>query len=111
MASAFTGQPMPGPEAAIAIAPVMIAYSAALVSNAPLVQRRVKRGTVVPPSVNEVALRDGNRQAKPRKSKPIRRQGPTSYKPSLVMILTRADHPLQEGLKVMNAAKAIFAHA
>jgi hypothetical protein len=27
------------------------------------------------------------------------------------MILTRADHPLQQGLKVMNAAKAIFAHA
>jgi hypothetical protein len=27
------------------------------------------------------------------------------------MILTRADHPLQEGLKVMNAAKTIFAHA
>jgi hypothetical protein len=27
------------------------------------------------------------------------------------MILTRADYPLQEGLKVMNAAKAIFAHA
>ena len=27
------------------------------------------------------------------------------------MILTRADHPPQEGPKVMNAAKAIFAHA
>jgi hypothetical protein len=24
------------------------------------------------------------------------------------MILTRADHPLQQGLKVMNAAKAIL---
>jgi hypothetical protein len=27
------------------------------------------------------------------------------------MILTHADHPLQQGLKVMKAAKAIFAHA
>jgi len=39
----------------------MIAYSAAIVSNARLVERRVKRDIVVRPSVNELALRDGNR--------------------------------------------------
>src|SRR4026208_2532295 len=65
MASAFTGQPMSGTAAAIAIAPVMIAYSAAIVSNARLVERRVKRDIVVPPSVNELALRDGNRHGRP----------------------------------------------
>jgi hypothetical protein len=27
------------------------------------------------------------------------------------MILDRADHPFQEGLKVLNIAKAILAHA
>ena len=58
MASAFTGQPVSGTAAAIAIAPAMIAYSAAIVSNARLVERRVKRDILVPPSVNELALRD-----------------------------------------------------
>ena len=43
----LTGQPMSGTAAVIAIAPVTIAYSAAIVSNARLVERRVKRDTVV----------------------------------------------------------------
>ena len=43
-----------GTAAAIAIAPAMIAYSAAIVSNARLVERRVKRDILVPPSVNEL---------------------------------------------------------
>src|SRR6478736_947863 len=80
MASAFTGQPVSGTATAIAIA--MIAYSAAIVSNARMVERRVKRDIFVPPSVNELALRHGNRDGiQTRKSKPIRRQGPTSYEP------------------------------
>src|SRR5262245_14556844 len=110
MASAFTGQPMSGTAAAIAIAAVMIAYSAAIVSNARLVERRVKRDIVVPLSVNSPSQRATGTACKRPKIQ-ANQKAKVQHHTSLpqVMILTPADHPLQQGLKVMNAAN-LFLH-
>src|SRR6478672_7588439 len=111
MASTFTGQPVSGTAAAIKIAAVIIAYSTASVSNARMVERRVKRDIFVPPSVSEPSEMARGTACKPGNLS--RSEGKAQHHTSFpqVMIFARADHPFQEGLKVLNIAKAIFAHA
>lgn len=113
IASAVTGQTLAGKATAVAIAPAMIAYSTAIVSNARRVERRVKRRIFAPPCLDELNLEAATGTAHKPKKNPSWLEIKSEQFPSVpkIMIFARAHHPLQEGAKGVDAAEFIPAHA